>query len=119
MLCLVFISRIMFVQIGIFQLSNTTQSKPGIQKLTISADTKHSHFEAENELRSGNYWAMEILESNSDVESKLKHFIIPIIQVFNAESVAALTGILRSFQLTGDLSFVSEYRYLALGVFRI
>jgi hypothetical protein len=119
LLCLVFISRIMFVQIGIFYVSGSGANKQVNQPVLSVDDQKVTHYQSEDQLKSGNYWAMEILEANSDAGSKFKPFILPVIPAFFDAPVAGLKNILRSFQFTGVLSFVSQQRYLALGVFRI
>lgn len=119
LLCLVFISRIMFVQIGIFYISESAQNKQTTQSLVAQTDQKQTHFEPEDLIKAENYWVMEILEATSDASSKFKPFILPVIPVFYDAPVAGLKNILKSFQFTGVLSFASQYRYLALGVIRI
>lgn len=119
LLFLVFITRIMCVQIGIFYLAGEAQNKSVVQSLITTVDQKHPHVETNDQLKSGNYWAMELLEADSDAGSKFKPFIIPVLLMLLAFSLAAVHSISRFYLFARAFSFASQQRFLALRVIRI
>jgi len=120
LICIAFIFRLLFVNIGLISSLETQQSKSIIKTHFSSTIKKRRQIQSSNNLINSGYSAIEICEEDTDEASLLKSnpfLLVQILFSFFWNKINSQIKKITSFY--NYLSYNSSHRYLAFQVFRI
>lgn len=120
LICLAFVLRLLFVNIGLISSLDTKHNNSIIKTHFSSTIKKRRHIQSSNNLVNAGYSAVEICEEDSDEVSQQKSNPFLLLQfLFSFFSSKIYDQVERVTQFYNYLSYKSSHRYLAFQVFRI
>jgi uncharacterized protein YqkB len=119
-ICIAFIFRLLFVNIGLISSLETQQNNRIIKAHFSSTIKKRRHIQSSNNIVNSGYSTVEICEEDSDEVSQIKSNPFLLLQfLFSFFSSKINDQVEKINQFYNYLSYKSSHRYLAFQVFRI